>query len=1323
MYAGYLNKRNSPVSPPSMQRVYCLLWGTLLFDYENEEESKSSLSPKLVVEILGVSEWDGKGRANNYPGGFLLVTHTGGTYYVSVSSIQERDEWILHLRKALECVFANPVVSPLKPSKLIQNRPSLVANTHCPKSLNPVNNYSPTCRSCGRSFYSTDFLTETCILLQFGCEEQEKVCGDCKSAQMCILWLKIMNYVHALDLHEHTSCVLKDISKYKASFKLRRRLSQRLDMAAELYENGNLTGDEFEELRAVDHFYRREIVHDECQKLQTAIEAFGADMQTIINILLDDNMISAGGRNAYFKIIFRILEISDNSPDLIDFYFPQLYQAYLLQPMVRTSQSYMKIDAVQQLLLVLSKKYPNFAMKLAWNLIASISDYNESKKISQIQYAACMCLLLQLEMVVSDVISSIADKPTSKLLFDILKPALHQQQEVAYEITILFLVRRKLQEVYDENNKERLQRNIKLYGINHEINQKEISRIERIRELLVQLNNSPYFSGANYISTGLSLLYTLGVGQAENRRESLDPQEVREYESDNDCSNSNDTVNLKTAGSQECLTTVAETIIPSIETSLRPPTLNNHFWDGFSEQLDFIGRLNDLVESLRFIDRANRSETLKKELTKWNYSSSNNTNSTSTKNVSSAFALGWDPTTLGGEPQYRIVNILIDECRVFRTKARAPSLIVCEVIRDDIFQKHKSLILNFWGNEVLKVQKSKGGLQQFHGKLATSDNNGTNGVPKPAAIIPTINRAKTSSFDHGVSNQLTLCHNNIGESSFESVTQNIKDVDDFINKSFNSSVIADLQHRRQNESDNSKINLDLANLAVNSDIPNDSDDTSAHSKSEKISSNRVAENVPVIKSTNRSKRAASILPSNRMSTSTEGILRTSSSQLFSTGTADSSKQSASRKTSPMNTASKFPSQSSFFPLFGGNVSNSVSESNNSPNEEPENIDEKVDPLTGVISKTHVVVSAQRLLADGLIDNREYQQLLHCDQQYREETAREEAQLTRNRVENAMGESFRSKKERYIHERFDLLAHLHKIEKSNLLIESNKETDYENTDVSYSEIVNPIYTIKTFIVKTNDDLRQEICCMQIMSLCQEIFEYFGLSHMLHLKPYRIVCTGGSTGIVEVLNDAISLDALKKTPGFTSLSQYFKTTYDSSIESLLVAKHNFMSSLAAYSLFSYILQIKDRHNGNLLIDSEGRIIHIDFGFLLSIAPGGSFSVETAPFKLTEEMVELLDGLDSKLFGEFVTAFTKGFIALQANCENIISALTILSNNSTFPCFQNKSTAQILERLKYRFRTELNVNDAVKHCLDLITNSYGHYGTKQYDNFQYYTNGIMP
>jgi len=46
---------------------------------------------------------------------------------------------------------------------------------------------------------------------------------------------------------------------------------------------------------------------------------------------------------------------------------------------------------------------------------------------------------------------------------------------------------------------------------------------------------------------------------------------------------------------------------------------------------------------------------------------------------------------------------------------------------------------------------------------------------------------------------------------------------------------------------------------------------------------------------------------------------------------------------------------------------------------------------------------------------------------------------------------------------------------------------------------------------------------------------------------------------------------------------------------------MKSLVAYSLVMYFLQAKDRHNGNILLHSSGKIFHIDFGFFLSNLPG--------------------------------------------------------------------------------------------------------------------------
>ena len=62
-----------------------------------------------------------------------------------------------------------------------------------------------------------------------------------------------------------------------------------------------------------------------------------------------------------------------------------------------------------------------------------------------------------------------------------------------------------------------------------------------------------------------------------------------------------------------------------------------------------------------------------------------------------------------------------------------------------------------------------------------------------------------------------------------------------------------------------------------------------------------------------------------------------------------------------------------------------------------------------------------------------------------------------------------------------------------------------------------------------------------------------------------------------------------------------------------------SIFRYCLVSYLVQVKDRHNGNILLDNEGHLIHIDYGFILSTSPK-NLGFESSPFKLTPEFVDV-------------------------------------------------------------------------------------------------------
>ena len=54
---------------------------------------------------------------------------------------------------------------------------------------------------------------------------------------------------------------------------------------------------------------------------------------------------------------------------------------------------------------------------------------------------------------------------------------------------------------------------------------------------------------------------------------------------------------------------------------------------------------------------------------------------------------------------------------------------------------------------------------------------------------------------------------------------------------------------------------------------------------------------------------------------------------------------------------------------------------------------------------------------------------------------------------------------------------------NKYILQNNGSANEGTPLSGLGSYYPLYDVRCFIVKSNDDLRQEVCCLQIMTLCR------------------------------------------------------------------------------------------------------------------------------------------------------------------------------------------------------------------------------------------------
>ncbi|CAG8587488.1 4637_t:CDS:2, partial [Paraglomus occultum] len=274
---------------------------------------------------------------------------------------------------------------------------------------------------------------------------------------------------------------------------------------------------------------------------------------------------------------------------------------------------------------------------------------------------------------------------------------------------------------------------------------------------------------------------------------------------------------------------------------------------------------------------------------------------------------------------------------------------------------------------------------------------------------------------------------------------------------------------------------------------------------------------------------------------------------------------------------------------------------------------------------------------------------------------------------------------------------------------------------------PNWRLLSLIVKTGADLRQEQLACQLIKEMQRIWREENVN--VWVKYYRVLVTSDNSGLIETIQNSISIHSIKKDAyakrlnekGFMfTLFDYFVKTYgDVTSVAFLEAQDNFMRSLAAYSLVCYILQVKDRHNGNLLLDTDGHLIHIDFGFMLSNSPG-SVGFELAPFKLSQEYLDILGGVTSEKFAEFKSLVKQAFIAVRKHADNIILLVEMMQKDSKLPCFASgEGTAA---QLRDRFQLTLTEPQFEEFLERLIMSSCCNMFTRLYDTFQYYSNGIL-
>ncbi|EGO21128.1 hypothetical protein SERLADRAFT_452259 [Serpula lacrymans var. lacrymans S7.9] len=247
-----------------------------------------------------------------------------------------------------------------------------------------------------------------------------------------------------------------------------------------------------------------------------------------------------------------------------------------------------------------------------------------------------------------------------------------------------------------------------------------------------------------------------------------------------------------------------------------------------------------------------------------------------------------------------------------------------------------------------------------------------------------------------------------------------------------------------------------------------------------------------------------------------------------------------------------------------------------------------------------------------------------------------------------------------------------------------------------------------IFKVGDDCRQDVLALQVIAMFKNIFTSVGLT--LYLYPYRVTATAPGCGVIDVVPNSTSRDEMGRAK-VNDLLDFFIAKYGGEeTVAFQRARLNFIQSMAAYSVACYILQIKDRHNGNIMIDGEGHIVHIDFGFLFDIDKCG-VKFEPNSFKLNHEMVLLMGGRYSQGYELFQHLTVKAFLAIRPHADQLISTVQLMLGTG-LPSFKGEPT---IKRLKDRFALGLNDRQAAEWMMGVIRNAHENVRSTAYDEFQ--------
>jgi phosphatidylinositol kinase/protein kinase (PI-3 family) len=166
-----------------------------------------------------------------------------------------------------------------------------------------------------------------------------------------------------------------------------------------------------------------------------------------------------------------------------------------------------------------------------------------------------------------------------------------------------------------------------------------------------------------------------------------------------------------------------------------------------------------------------------------------------------------------------------------------------------------------------------------------------------------------------------------------------------------------------------------------------------------------------------------------------------------------------------------------------------------------------------------------------------------------------------------------------------------------------------------------------------------------------------------------------GLIEYIEDSITLRMINQH-GYTLQNYILNCNANETLDSI---KTRFMHSLSVSSCISYIIGLGDRHLDNIMINNNGQIFHIDYGYIMENPLTTIF--EMPQIKVTSDIIDFLGGPHSIYYNNFKLLVIKIYNILRANRSilNMYFKFICDSGYMNWDVVENKLNQKLMNGMK--------------------------------------------